>query len=409
MGPVRTATLVLYGFLSLGLPGCQGEGHAAPRPDTRKVDAALRAALRTYADIGHAAYADSASAARTLARAVDRLVASPSAASLDAARKAWIEARGPYRGTEHYRFYGGPIDESELLINTWPIDESFIEAPGGSPPTGIIDDQARYPELTVTLLSELNASAGETSISTGYHAIEFLLWGRDTRLDGPGDRAPSDFDSSLSPLAARRGRYLALAVELLISELDAVRESWAPAHAGNYRARFLALPVREAFALVVKGMGSLSGPELAGERMTVAYETKDQENEHSCFSDTTHEDLLGNARGLEGACLGRYVRPDGSVVSGPGFCDGIAALDPALGARLRAELAASVAALALVPPPFDRAIQGPDDAPGRVAVRRAIAALALQTKSLTGVAVKFELRASFAVVPAAVPPAGAVP
>jgi putative iron-regulated protein len=408
-GPVRTTTFVLFALLGLAQQGCQGEGHAAPRLDARRADAPLRSGLRTYADIAHAAYDDAASGARALGRAVAALVATPSAKTLEAARKSWIDARRPYAQTEHLRFYGGPIDRTELLVNTWPIDEGYVEAAAGTPPTGIVDDAARYPELTTKLLVDLNTRGGETSISTGYHAIEFLLWGRDTRLDGPGDRPPADFDPKTSPLAARRGRYLTLAVELLTAELDALREAWAPGRADNYRATFLALPVRDAFGLAVKGMGALSGPELAGERLTVAYETKDQENEHSCFSDTTHVDLAGNARGVLSACIGRYVRADGSVVAGPGLCDAVAAFDGALGARLRAELAASVDAVGRIPAPFDRAIQGGDDAPGRVAIERAIAALALQTRTLTEVAAAFDLRASFAVVPAASPPGSARP
>jgi putative iron-regulated protein len=399
-GPVRRTPLVLLAAVGLGSQGCQGEGHAAPRPDPARADVSLRGALRSYANIAHAAYGDAAAGARKLGEAVASLTASPSASTVAEARKAWIDARRPYAQTEHLRFYGGPIDATELLINTWPIDESYLEAPAGMPPTGIIDDVGRYPELSVRLLSGLNTKGGETSISTGYHPVEFLLWGRDTRFDGPGDRPHTDFDPGSSPLAIRRTRYLALAVELLVTELETLRDDWAPDRPGNYRSRFLGMPVREALGLAIKGMGSLSGPELGGERLTVAYETKDQENEHSCFSDTTHEDLVGNARGIHSACTGRYVRAEGSVVSGPGLCDAIAAVDPKLGARLRAETAASVEALGRIPAPFDRAIQGADDAPGRLAVEHAIAALALQTKSLTEVAAAFDLRASFAVVPA---------
>jgi putative iron-regulated protein len=397
---VRTATLVVFGFLALGPQGCQGEGQAAPRPGTLRNDAPLRAALHTYADLAHAAYSDAAVGIRKLGVASAALVATPSAATLAAARKAWRDARGPYRRTEHLRFYGGPIDASELLINTWPIDENYVEAAPGEPPTGIIDDVQRYPELTPALLLELNAKGGETSISTGYHVVEFLLWGRDTRLDAPGERPHTDYDPKTSSLATRRGRYLTLAVDLLREQLDELARSWAPNLSGNYRTTFLGMPSREALALAIKGLGTLSGPEMSGERLTVAYETKDQENEHSCFSDTTHDDLVGNALGIEGVCLGRAVRADGSALAGVGLCDAVAAVEPTLGARLRSEVAASVERLRRVPAPFDRAIQGPDDAPGRLAVQGAIAALARQTRTLTEVAARFELRASFAVVPA---------
>ena len=51
--------------------------------------------LDTYADIAHATYEDSLHAARDLQTAVDRLLAEPSAATLDAARRAWRAARVP--------------------------------------------------------------------------------------------------------------------------------------------------------------------------------------------------------------------------------------------------------------------------------------------------------------------------
>ena len=63
------------------------------------------------------------------------------------------------------------------------------------------------------------------------------------------------------------------------------------------------------------GVAKLSGPELSGERMTVPYETKNQENEHSCFSDSTQRDLWANALGVQNVCLGRYRRDDGRCTS----------------------------------------------------------------------------------------------
>ena len=41
------------------------------------------------------------------------------------------------------------------------------------------------------------------------------------------------------------------------------------------------------------------GDELSGERMYVAWETMGQEDEHSCFSDMTHMDIVWNFKGVE--------------------------------------------------------------------------------------------------------------
>ena len=374
----------------VSLSACHGNGAGA----IAEMPAA-EAFLRNYADIAFAGYSDAATGARTLLRAVDGLTAAPSQARLELARKAWIEARVPYLQTEGFRFYDGPIDEVEMLVNTWPIDESYIESTGGAG-GGIVDDAKTYPELTIDLLKSLNAKDGETSISTGYHAVEFLLWGRDTSETGPGDRSPHDYEQGTSddPAPRRRGAYLHFATELLVQQMDQLARAWAPSLPNNYRAAFLSTPPREALARVIRGMGALSGPELGGERLTVAYETKDQENEHSCFSDNTHNDVILDAQGIANIGAGHYERTDGTAVAGLGLCDVVQSRDPHLAEQLRHDLEASVAAARSIPAPFDRAIIGSDDAPGRVAVHRTIQSLEAQAATLTKVASTLGLSAA---------------
>jgi putative iron-regulated protein len=395
-------TLAAFALLSgnLLLFGCQNEKpRAEPAPEAKPVDlAAFLPALVTYADIAHAVYSDSLASARALLKATEALRAEPRPETFDAAQKAWIAARKPYAQSEVFRFCDGPIDKVELLVNTWPIDENYVESAGSTAPPGIVENLGAYPDLSLELLTKLNGKDGETSISTGYHVIEFLLWGRDTRPSGPGDRPYTDYVAQKSAQAARRGQYLSRSAELLIQHLGEVTDAWAPDRPGNYRSTFLALPPAQALTLALKGMGSLGGPELAGERLTVAYETKDQENEHSCFSDTTHADLLGNALGIENLCTGRYRRTDGSELAGTGLCQAIATRDPKLAEQLKQQMAASIAALGAIPAPFDQAILGSDDASGRKAVQRSIAALEGQTRTLTKVAALLDLRLSLAVV-----------
>jgi putative iron-regulated protein len=143
------------------------------------------------------------------------------------------------------------------------------------------------------------------------------------------------------------------------------------------------LPKNDALGLIVKGMESLGGTELAGERLTVPYATQDQENEHSCFSDNTHNDIVFDALGIQNLCLGRYQPVDGKTSQqGPGLCDLVKRVNPELGKRLIAELAASVDAARAIPSPFDQAILGPDSAPGRMAIQRMLTALEAQTMTL---------------------------
>ncbi|HEY0468001.1 MAG TPA: imelysin family protein [Polyangiaceae bacterium] len=336
--------------------------------------------LVTYADIALAGYGAALSDARALSTTIDGFVQAPSAERLQAARAAWISARRSYMQTEAYRFYGGPIDSVELLVNTWPVDENYLESEDGR--TGIVADATHYPELTPRALSALNLKEGETSVSTGYHAIEFLLWGRDRSASGPGDRSFHDYDTAEH--ARRRGQYLRAAAGLLVENLASVEAAWK----GEYRAAFLARPVDQALALAVKGLGSLSGGELLGERLTVAYETRSQENEHSCFSDNTHEDLRFDAIGIQNVCLGRYA----GVVRGVGLSELVRGSSPALASELEQQVAAAVDAVGAIPAPFDQAILGDDRAPGRQAIERAIQALRQAADALAKVASTFNLR-----------------
>jgi putative iron-regulated protein len=360
-------------------------------PEKREAPAeSVASALRAYADFASAEYSDSASAVRELLVAVEAFVKDPSEGSLSKAKSAWIASRIPYAQTEAFRFYGGPIDRVETLVNTWPIDEAYIESKDGR--LGIVNDDASHPDISEESLTALNMKEGETSVTTGFHAVEFLLWGQDRNAGGPGGRPYTDFVVDAAPKTAapqtakearRRGRYLWAATRLLVKHLESVANDWADDKPDNYRRRFLSLPPKEALGLALKGMGTLSGPELSGERLTVAYETKDQENEHSCFSDNTRADLEYDAIGVQNLCLGKYRRANGNHLERPGLCALVASVDPTLGSALTESVAKSVSAVSAIPNPFDQAILGNDASAGRVAIKRAITALDAQTNALT--------------------------
>src|SRR5262245_5107037 len=335
-----------------------------------------------YAALVYASYDDALGGVRKLAGAIDHFVASPSDEGLRRARQAWIDARVPYAQTEAYRFYDGPIDAVEGLINSWPIDENLIDYVDGDATAGVINHPDRYPAITTELIASLNEKGGEKNITAGFHAIEFLLWGQDLNDDGPGQRSYEDYVDGRAENPSRRREYLRQAARLLVHDLETVIAEWAPDRTTNYRARFVAMPPDEALASMLKGLGILSGAELAGERLTVPYETKEQEDEHSCFSDMTHRDLAFNALGIQNVFLGRYVRVNGERIEGRGFRDLLAGVDPALAKTLEQQIGESVAAANALPPPFDRAIQGIDTAPGRIAVKRLITALRAQADSI---------------------------
>lgn len=318
-------------------------------------------AVATYTDIVYAGYEDSHALALELQAAIEAFVAEPSEESLQAARDAWLAAREPYGQTEAFRFYGGPIDDAdgpEGLINAWPLDEAYIDYVEGDPDSGIINNVADYPTIDAELLTSLNESGAEENISVGFHAIEFLLWGQDLSADGAGDRPYTDYTTA--PNAERRAQYLTITAGLLVDHLAYLVEAWSPEREDNYRADFLARDPDEAITAILTGIGVLSKSELAGERMFTAYDNQDQEDEHSCFSDNTHRDIMNNVLGVRNVYLGEYTRVDGSVVSGTGLDKVMAAVDAEANERTLELLTLAVEQVDAIPVPFDRAIVEPE-------------------------------------------------
>ena len=340
--------------------------------------------VENYAAGAYASYARSLASAQAMDVAIDNFIAEPSQVRLDAAKRAWLLARDDYGVTEIYRFYEGPIDNEENgpegLINAWPMDESYVDYVEGNADAGIINMPDEYPTIDADLLVSLNEEGGEENISTGWHAIEFLLWGQDLNEDGPGYRPVSDYTTADN--ADRRATYLAVTSDLLLSHLQDMVDAWAPGQS-NYRAQFLAKDSDAAITDIITGIGEMSRGELAGERMTVAYDARSQEDEHSCFSDNTISDIVANAAGIQRVYFGEY----GSV-SGPGIRDLIAAQDQALADKLAAEINRSVYLARSIPAPFDGALlEGISDAaPNRRAVLDTIEALEAQTDTIVSAA-----------------------
>jgi putative iron-regulated protein len=386
----RPASLPALATLLFTLAGCGGGGDddaGVPRADV----------VENYAALVAANYADALAGAKDLDAAVRAFTDSPSEETLEAAKSAWLTSRTPYGLSEAYRFYQGPIDNDdgdddvpdgpEGLINSWPLDESYIDyvVDAELEPIngGIINLPEEFPTLDAETLAAENAKVTETTISTGYHAIEFLLWGQDLNDDGPGARPYTDFVSGAAGTAenqARRSEYLLSVSSLLVDDLSLVNEAWLDGEA-NYRADFVSGSPEAAIEKMLLGMGSLSGAELSGERMRVAYDNKDQEDEHSCFSDNTLADLHNNATSIQNVLLGRY-----GDIDGPGIDALVEAKDPALAQKLREQIQEAIDDIDAVSGPFDQAILGDDDSEARQHLLAAIQALQHFTESLVDAA-----------------------
>ena len=198
---------------------------------------------------------------------------------------------------------------------------------------------------------------------------------------GPRSRPVEDY--TISANADRRAGYLLVVTDLLIDDLERLVGAWAPGSNDNHRAEFLAIDPDEALTRMITGIGELSRGELAGERMTVAYETRSEEDEHSCFSDNTVKDIIANAHGVQNVWLG-----NSGTVRGPGLADLVAAEDPLLAEQLTEQIATSVANAKAIPAPFDAHLLPdlPNSDPGRRAVLSTIEALEDQTDTIVSAA-----------------------
>lgn len=303
-----------------------------------------------YAAIAHAVFSDSLITANKLQQKIHTLVKNPSVETLSDARKAWIAARVPYQQSEVFRFGNPVVDDWEGQLNAWPLDEGLIdyvatedyhyEMGNVGATANIVANKAikvggktlDVSSITPSLLGSLNELGGsEANVATGYHAIEFLLWGQDLNGTGAGagNRDYTDFIAGkgcTNGNCDRRVAYLEAAVELLIDDLEEMEAQWRSG-AENYRSELNALKPKLGLTRALFGMGSLALGELAGERIKVALEANSTEDEHDCFSDNTHYSHFYNAKGIENVYLGRYRRVDGSELTGPSIADLVAKSD----------------------------------------------------------------------------------
>ena len=334
---------------------------AAPAPGSAAATAEQQMqTLTTYAAIAHDNYQDALTDAQSLNDAISALAAEPDENTLQAARDAWLASRESYGSSEVFRLSGGPVDAEdgwvaeaygarEGQINSWPLDENLIDytidADGNRTSGNIIDTVGEITpggedavavdvaELDADVLSALNENGGEANVTSGYHAIEFLLWGQDQDYNNfledtvshgamtAGERPATDFSTAAG--AERRLAYLQAAAQKLVDDLAVINSAWSENVDGDdglYRAALLGkltgedadknIPADVALRQILSAVGLFSKSELANERIAVAVLTPSEEDEHSCFSDNTHRDITQNYQGIYNVLEGEYKGKD---------------------------------------------------------------------------------------------------
>ena len=420
--------------VAIALAGC-GEDKKAPTNTTPETSAstsinapaenwvvnedAAQAVVTQYADIAYAIFSDAHTQAIALQKAIDVFLATPNAETLAAARQAWVAARVPYMQSEVFRFGNPVVDDWEGQVNAWPLDEGLIDyvaedyqfALGNpaaqaniiaNPVIRVGEEEIDLTELTGEKLADLNELAGaEANVATGYHAIEFLLWGQDLNGTeaGAGDRPASDYiagEQCTNGNCERRAQYLRVVTQLLVDDLAEMADEWKANTPDNYRAELAAEPARNGLRKMLFGMGSLSLGELAGERMKVSLEANSPEDEHDCFSDNTHNSHFYNGLGIRNVYLGEYKRVDGTLLQGPSLSDLVKEQNPSADETLRADLDATQEALnALVISAnngiaFDQLI-APDNLSGHALINTVISSLVKQTAAIEQAAATLQI------------------
>jgi putative iron-regulated protein len=374
------------------------------------------AVLNHYADLAHAKYEDALTTAKALDAAIDALIAKPSEATLVAARKAWIAARVPYQQSEVYRFGNPIVDDWEGKVNAWPLDEGLIDYVDASygtesdanafytaniianPKLKVNGEEIDASKITPELIRSLHeAGEVEANVTTGYHAIEFLLWGQDLHGTGPGagERPYTDYDKAncTHDNCDRRADYLKSASTALVEDLQEMVTAWAP---DGEAAKAVEADPKAGLTAILTGMGSLSYGELAGERMKLGLLLHDPEEEHDCFSDNTFNSHLNDAIGIASAYNGTYTRVDGTKMTGPSLSDIVKAKDPALDKEMTAKLDTTLAAMHAMAKrgetveAYDQMI-GEGNKEGNAVVQAAIDGLIDQTKTVERVVTALDL------------------
>ncbi len=342
-------------------------------PNAFKYDA--KPQIDAYIDLVASSYKKAADDAKTLAVAVDAFLAAPSDDTLKAARAAWVAARPSYLKTETFRFYDGPIEEVEGAINAWPMNEAYIDYVDGKADAGLIND-ANF-KIGLEDIEKSNQSKDEADVTTGWHAIEFLLWGQDLSADGPGNRPYTDYVAGAGNNDRRR-EYLKLVTDDLAHKLNELEGAWQLQNALGYAKKLKAMPEREVIGRMVNGMAILAGFEFMSERLAVALDSGDQEDEHSCFSDTTKQDFVFDLAGIKQVWTG-----DNEGAERAGINDLVRGLDAALADRIDGLLADAETKVAALGDPWDKVLAAPKDSPERKAAEDVVVALQALGTGLT--------------------------
>ena len=339
----------------------------------------INSLANSYANLVSHYYNEVSLSTQEMHNAIIKFVQAPDNNSLTNAKNKWIAARSIYGITEAFRFYGGPIDGvnkygeegPEGLINAWPLNEAYIDYVKGSSNAGIINNLSL--EINNDTIIAANMSEDDADVSTGWHAIEFLLWGQDFSLETAGIREASDYLPT-NEINIRRIAYLVATSALLLEHINWLSMEWLE----NGEGRKAFLNKNDPGGAILTGIATLAGFELSSERIATALDSGDPEDEHSCFSDQTHNDVKANFNGIINVYLGKGL--NGESFS-PSISEFVAKNNLKLHENILEIINETNISINNITVPFDKMLSEPKNGPGRQAAEKTVSNLLVLAKN----------------------------
>ena len=339
----------------------------------------INSLANSYANLVSHYYNEVSLSTKEMHNAIIKFVQAPDNNSLANAKNKWIAARSIYGITEAFRFYGGPIDGvnkygeegPEGLINAWPLNEAYIDYVKGSPNAGIINNLSL--EINNNTIIAANMSEDDADVSSGWHAIEFLLWGQDFSLETAGMREASDYLPT-NEINIRRRAYLVAASSLLLEHINWLSMEWLD----NGEGRKAFLNKNDPGGAILTGIATLAGFELSSERIATALDSGDPEDEHSCFSDQTHNDVRANFNGIINVYLGKGLNGESFR---PSISEFVAKNNVKLHENILEIINETNISINNITVPFDKMLSEPKNGPGKQAAEKTVSNLLVLAKN----------------------------
>ncbi|HEY8569676.1 imelysin family protein [Microbulbifer sp.] len=220
------------------------EQSAPVAPVSAVNEAAADAFSSEYWQAGQAQVIDAAAAAQALTRAVAQLLESPTEDSLETAKLAWLDAHREMAASMPFiKVAFSPADlqqqgnELLLALDSWPAQAGYLDTVPGYSSSGIVNDTAI--ELTLANLRKQHRLTAHEEASTGFHALEIMLWGPTSERSAEQFVAASGGEQPEALAANRRRELTRLIARGIDEDLAQLSARW-PLTANDLSQRYLA-------------------------------------------------------------------------------------------------------------------------------------------------------------------------